>query len=182
MRRRGLHFPERGSSTRSRVVRSDPHIFVREGAMRTFTYRASLEPGERTEVVVVAFPDVPEAITEGEGEAEALRQAEDALGTALLSYSLRGLKLPRARTRGGLAVTVAPEVAAKLAVLEAFAAAYRSRSSRGDSMSARTRRAASSIRCMRPSCRGSVRRLRCSDDGLSSGSRMGRRSVATWFR
>ena len=90
--------------------------------MRTFTYRAMLEPGERDGVIVVGFPDVPEAITQGDGDADALRAAEDALGAALLSYPLRGLPLPRSMARKGHAVTVAPEVAAKLAVLEAFAA------------------------------------------------------------
>ena len=92
-------------------------------SVRTFTYRAMFEPGENDGVVVVTFPDVPEAITEGQGEAEALREAEDALGVALLSYPLRGLPLPRPRARSGITITVAPEVAAKLAVLEAFAAA-----------------------------------------------------------
>jgi antitoxin HicB len=92
-------------------------------SVRTFTYRAALERGEKDGVVVVTFPDVPEAITEGRGEADALREAEDALGVALLSYPLRGLALPKPRARSGSAVTVAPEVAAKLAVLEAFAAA-----------------------------------------------------------
>jgi len=90
--------------------------------VRTFTYRALLEPGEREGVVVVSFPDVPEAITQGEGEPQALRVAEDALGVALLSYPLRGQPLPKPRARAGRLVTVSPEVAAKLAVLEAFAA------------------------------------------------------------
>ena len=96
--------------------------------MRTFTYRARLESGEREGVVVATFPDVPEAITQGEGEKDALREAEDALGTALLSYPLRGLPLPKPRTRNGPSVTVAAEVAAKLAVLEAFAASGLSKS------------------------------------------------------
>lgn len=47
---------------------------------------------------------------------------------ALLSYPLRGLPLPEALARKGHAVTVAPEVAAKLAVLEAFAASGISKS------------------------------------------------------
>lgn len=90
--------------------------------IRTFTYRAALEPGQKDGIVVVTFPDVPEAITEGRGEADALQEAEDALGVALLSYPLRGLALPKPRARNGCAITVTPEVAAKLAVLEAFAA------------------------------------------------------------
>ena len=96
--------------------------------MRTFTYRAVLEPGERKGVAVVTFPDVPEAVTDGVGEIEALKEAEDALGVALLSYPMRGLPLPKARARTGRTVTVAADVAAKLAVLEAFAASGTSKS------------------------------------------------------
>jgi antitoxin HicB len=90
--------------------------------MRTFTYGALLEPGEDRQIVVVTFPDVPEAITEGDGRAHALEQAEEALGLALLSYPKRDRPLPRAGEIGTalVPVTVAPEVAAKLAFLEAF--------------------------------------------------------------
>ncbi|WP_394367198.1 type II toxin-antitoxin system HicB family antitoxin [Prosthecodimorpha hirschii] len=92
--------------------------------MRTFSYEAILEPGEASDVVVVSFPDVPEAITEGDDEHAALLSAEEALGLALLTYPARGLALPAARTVGqGPIVTVAADVAAKLAVLEAFSAA-----------------------------------------------------------
>lgn len=90
--------------------------------MRTFTYRAHMEPGDDPEIVVVTFPDVPEAITEGAGEDDARAQAEDALGTALLSYPMRGLPLPEPTAGPGPVITPAPDVAAKLAVLEAFAA------------------------------------------------------------
>ena len=90
--------------------------------MRLFSYRALLQPGDREGVVIVTFPDVPEAITEGEGEADALRQAHDALATALLTYPMRGLPLPVARTKTGCVVTIGAGDAAKLAVLEAFAA------------------------------------------------------------
>lgn len=96
--------------------------------VKTFTYRAVLEPGQSARVRIATFPDVPEAVTEGVGELEALREAEDALGVALLSYPMRGLPLPKARARHGKAVTVAADVAAKLAVLETFAAAGISKS------------------------------------------------------
>lgn len=89
--------------------------------MRTYSYAAELTAGEVDGVVVVSFADVPEAITEGDGEDEALLAAEDALGLALLSYPLRGLPVPVAEPRPGPIVTVSPEVGAKLAVLEAFA-------------------------------------------------------------
>lgn len=89
--------------------------------MRTFVYRARFEPGDHR-AVVVSFPDVPEAITEGRNEAEAYRHAEDALGLALLTYPTRGLSLPKPRARGAglVSITVEPSVAAKLALLEAI--------------------------------------------------------------
>ena len=70
------------------------------------------------------FPDVPEAITQGDGEIDARAMAEEALGMALLTYPLRGLPLPRPKTRRGRSVPVAPaaDVAAKLAVLDAVRA------------------------------------------------------------
>jgi len=90
--------------------------------MHIFEYRARFEPGERKGVLVVNFPDVPEAITEGKGEAKARANAEEALGLALLSYPQRGLALPKPRARGAELVSIAvePEIAAKLALLEAI--------------------------------------------------------------
>src|ERR1044072_4663802 len=86
---------------------------------QTFVYRAKFEPGEKRSIVV-SFPDVPEAITQGRNPADALAQAEDALGLALLSYPERGLPLPRPKARGAnlIPVAVGPEVAAKLALLD----------------------------------------------------------------
>jgi antitoxin HicB len=90
--------------------------------MRTFLYGARFEPGDE-DGIVVSFPDVPEAITQGEDEADAAKQAQEALGLALLTYPRRGLPVPdaKARSRGLVRIAVAPEVAAKIAVLEAFA-------------------------------------------------------------
>lgn len=91
--------------------------------MKTFRYGAVFEPGDRRGIVVT-FPDVPEAITQGDDLTDARAQAEEALGLALLSYPARGLTLPKARkTRGVTMISVAPDVAAKLALIEAFAAA-----------------------------------------------------------
>jgi antitoxin HicB len=97
--------------------------------MQTFTYAAEFERGEKRGIVV-SFPDVPEAITQGDDMADARAQAEEALGLALLTYPERGLPLPKARTKGKnlTMVAVAPSVAAKLAVLEAFAVAGMSKS------------------------------------------------------
>ena len=33
--------------------------------MQTFVYRATFESGDKRGVIVVSFPDVPEAITQG---------------------------------------------------------------------------------------------------------------------
>jgi antitoxin HicB len=100
--------------------------------MMTFVYRARFEPGEKRGIVV-SFPDVPEAITEGCDEADARIQAEEALGLALLTYPARSLPLPKAAARGRELVPVAvePEIAAKLALLEAFRAADISKSELG---------------------------------------------------
>lgn len=89
--------------------------------MKTFMFHAVFERGDKRGIVV-SFPDVPEAITQGKDAADARAMAEEALGLALLTYPARGLPLPKAKTRGRdlVPVAVAPDVAAKLAVLEAF--------------------------------------------------------------
>ncbi|MGC1778056.1 MAG: type II toxin-antitoxin system HicB family antitoxin [Xanthobacteraceae bacterium] len=93
--------------------------------MRAYAYRAEFERGDRRGTIVVSFPDVPEAMTQGHGEADARTMAEEALGLVLLNYLQRGRPLPKRRSKGhGLVeIAVAPDVAAKLAVLESFAAA-----------------------------------------------------------
>jgi antitoxin HicB len=89
--------------------------------MITFVYYAKFEPGDE-DGIVVTFPDVPEAITQGDDMADARTQAEEALGLALLTYPERDLPIPAAKAKGrGLKpIAVAPDVAAKLAVLDAF--------------------------------------------------------------
>ena len=90
--------------------------------MQTFVYRARFELGEKRGIVV-SFPDVPEAITQGRDEADAAVQAQEAFGLALLTYPARGKNL--------VAIPVDPEVAAKLAVLEAFRESGLSKSALG---------------------------------------------------
>jgi antitoxin HicB len=96
---------------------------------RAYVYAAEFERGARRGIVV-SFPDVPEAITQGEDMADARAMAEEALGLALLSYPARGLSPPRPRARDKrlVEIAVAPDIAAKLAALEAFAAAGISKS------------------------------------------------------
>lgn len=93
--------------------------------MRSYIYRALCQAGDRRDNIVVTFPDVPEVVTQGRGEADARTMAEEALGLGLLSYLVRGKPLPKpsAKGRSLVDIAVAPDVAAKLAVLESFTAA-----------------------------------------------------------
>jgi antitoxin HicB len=92
--------------------------------MRSYIYRALCESEDRRGNIIVTFPDVPEVITQGRGEADARAMAEEALGLGLLSYLARDKPLPKPRAKGRnlVDIAVAPDVAAKLAVLESFAA------------------------------------------------------------
>jgi antitoxin HicB len=68
------------------------------------------------------FADVPEAITAGTNEAEALDHAQDALTVALSSYldDGRSLPVPSKAKRGQSVVVLPPRVAIKLAIHEAM--------------------------------------------------------------
>jgi antitoxin HicB len=72
----------------------------------------------------VTFPDVPEAITQGDTEGEAAAMAEDALVTALSFYTDEDERLPRpSAARGRPLAYVPPLAAAKLALHDAMLAA-----------------------------------------------------------
>lgn len=72
----------------------------------------------------VTFPDVPEAITDGDTEGEARERAEDALVTALSFYTDDAKPLPVPSAARGRPVAIAPPlVAAKLALHDAMLAA-----------------------------------------------------------
>lgn len=69
----------------------------------------------------VTFPDVPEAISYGQTEAEAREMAEDALATALSLYTEDGRALPSPSSAHGRPIAVVPALAAaKLALHEAM--------------------------------------------------------------
>ncbi len=72
--------------------------------------------------VGVFFADVPEAITSGSNEAEALDRAQDALTVALSGYldDGRSLPVPSKAKRGQPLVVLPPRVAIKLAIHEAM--------------------------------------------------------------
>ncbi len=84
-------------------------------------YRVVLKRASN-QTVVATFPDVPEAHTVGNDEAQALRRAPDALETALAIYVDERRDLPRpARPRKGQRmVALAPMAAAKLAIYQAM--------------------------------------------------------------
>lgn len=71
---------------------------------------------------VVTFPDVPEAITQGEDEEEALLRAQDALDTALEFYTDAGRDLPRAGKprRGQRTVRPSALACVKLSIYQAL--------------------------------------------------------------
>lgn len=97
--------------------------------MRSYIYGAQFERGAKRGLVV-SFPDVPEAITQGRDLADARAMAEEALGLALLTYLAGRLSLPKAKSKDKklVPIAVAPDVAGKLAVLESFAASGISKS------------------------------------------------------
>ena len=79
---------------------------------------------------LVTFPDVPEAITQGDDLADAMASASDALGLALRGYLAHGRPLPKrsSRLKGYIDVPVEAANALKLAVVEAFRTAGISKS------------------------------------------------------
>jgi antitoxin HicB len=62
-------------------------------ARTAFSYPARLEPDEERRLVV-HFPDLPEALTDGADEAEALTEASDCLSTALAARMVNGEDIP----------------------------------------------------------------------------------------
>lgn len=88
----------------------------------TLTPASNFAPDETG--FVVTFPDVPEAITEGEDEADALLRAVDALESAMMAYIEDRRDLPKpSPAEGRPVVSVGTEAAMKLAVYQAMRAA-----------------------------------------------------------
>ncbi len=86
-----------------------------------YVYPAVLDPEADGCAINVSFPDVPEALTWGDNEAEALVLAEDCLVTALNRYVRAGKSLPRpGPAKGRPMIRVPPLVAAKLALYGAM--------------------------------------------------------------
>ena len=86
-----------------------------------YVYPVVLDPEPDGSAVNVSFPDVPEALTWGEDEREALELAEDCLVTALSCYVRAGKPLPKPHhSRGRRMIPVPPLVATKLALYSAL--------------------------------------------------------------
>ena len=88
-----------------------------------YAYPCQLTPDEDGGFVAT-FPDVPEAITGGDDQAEALAMAEDALATALAGYVHEKWEIPTPSepVDGQFSLPVPSVVAAKLALYSAMRA------------------------------------------------------------
>jgi antitoxin HicB len=86
-----------------------------------YSYPARLEPDEEGRLVV-HFPDLPEALTDGADEAEALVEASDCLSTALAARIVNSedIPLPRRLRRGQYLVAPDATMALKTALYSAL--------------------------------------------------------------
>jgi antitoxin HicB len=86
--------------------------------MEQFVYPAILTPDAKDGGFVVTFVDLPEAITQGETEDEALQEAADCLEEAMANRIVSGVPIPppSRSKRGQYAVPVAAQTAAKAAL------------------------------------------------------------------
>jgi antitoxin HicB len=64
--------------------------------VQAFVYPARFERGERPGVLVITFRDLPEAITQGRDEKDAIWQAADCLEEAIAGRIADGREIPRA--------------------------------------------------------------------------------------
>lgn len=89
----------------------------------TLAWPAAFTPQEDGSILVT-FRDLPEALTDGEDEADALAQAADCLATAVAVRVIHGEPVPRSKpARGEHSIPLDPGLAAKLLLREAMAEA-----------------------------------------------------------
>ena len=86
--------------------------------MQNFIYPATLTPDTQDGGFVVTFPDVPEAITQGDDVTEALQQAADCLEEAIAGRIRRHESIPAASPVGPeqYAIPLPAQTAAKAAL------------------------------------------------------------------
>lgn len=85
---------------------------------REFAYPVMLTPDEIEGGFVVTFPDLPEAITQGEDVASALDEAADSLEEAIAGRIRRGDPIPRpSASAGGQQQVPVPALTAAKAAL-----------------------------------------------------------------
>ncbi|MBJ6724934.1 type II toxin-antitoxin system HicB family antitoxin [Geomesophilobacter sediminis] len=84
--------------------------------MMILAYPIHLEPAEEGGFVVT-FPDIPEAITQGEDRDDALAWAQEALESALEVYQEKRLPVPNPSPPEGRPVVVLPVVATAKLIL-----------------------------------------------------------------
>jgi len=84
-----------------------------------YTYKATFQ-ADPDGGFVVTFADVPEAITHGETMKEAVASAREALDLALRGIMQEGRALPAPVATEGHDIAVGADVAAKLALIQAF--------------------------------------------------------------
>ena len=86
--------------------------------MRSLAYPAILTPDRDVGGFTVTFPDLPEAITQGEDRLDTLAQAADCLEESVAGRIRRGDEIPEAsKTKAGQTViSVPPLMAAKAAL------------------------------------------------------------------
>lgn len=92
---------------------------AKEGKM--FNYPVILTPDDN-DTVLVTFPDIPEAVTYGDDEADALANAVDALETALAGYIIDRRDIPSPSKANGHVVAPTLLGCLKLAVYQAMRA------------------------------------------------------------
>lgn len=84
-----------------------------------YQYLASIDP-DPDGGYLVTFADVPEAITSGSDQQEALASAREALGLALRGFPYDEKDVPAPDATSGIPIAVDAEDALKIAVISAF--------------------------------------------------------------
>ena len=97
--------------------------------MRSLAYPATLTPDREAGGFTVIFPDLLEAITQGEDRLDALEQAADCLEEAIAGRVRRGDEIPTAsKTKASQTVVFVPPLMAAKAALYLATSSWRSNS------------------------------------------------------